>query len=101
MSARLSALRFAPRGSSGWTTPNLKFGRILTLVLGPNGSGKTPILKGLAFALGHPVELPPDIRMRCESVSLALVEGGNPLRVERRIGDGRSEEHTSELQSPM
>ncbi len=86
MSARLSALRFAPRGSSGWTTPPLSFGRILTLVLGPNGSGKTPILKGLAFALGYPVELPPDVQTRCESVELTLTESGNPVRVERKIG---------------
>ena len=87
MSARLHSLGFTPRGPSGWTTPFLEFGRIVTLVHGPNGSGKTPILKGIAFALGYPIELPPDVSRQCESVVLTISDGGNPVRIERVICD--------------
>ena len=87
MSARLHSLGFTPRGPSGWTTPFLEYGRIVTLVHGPNGSGKTPILKGIAFALGYPIELPPDVSRQCESVVLTISDGGNPVRIERVICD--------------
>src|SRR3954470_15124769 len=87
MSVRLSRLEFKPRGDAGWTTQPLVFGPVLTLLHAPNGSGKTPILKGLAFALGHPTKLPPDILDRCASVCLTLSEGANRITVERNIAD--------------
>ena len=87
MSVRLARLDFKPRGVSGWITPPLVFGAVLTILHGPNGSGKTPILKGLAFALGHPAKLPPDIVNHCESVCLTLSEGASRTTVERSIVD--------------
>jgi hypothetical protein len=45
------------------------------------------MLKGLAFALGHPVELPPDVRSHCDSVSLTLMENGDAVHVERKISE--------------
>jgi AAA domain len=85
MSCRLAEFSFSPRGKSGWELPTVQFGSVLTLITGPNGAGKTPIAKGLAFALGHPIELPPDIRTNCRSVTLALVDHEGRTQVERAI----------------
>ncbi len=88
MTMRLAGLQFISLGETrGWTTPPLSFGRILTLVLGPNGTGKTPLLKGLVFALGHPTMLPPDIRKNCRSVILSLADADGTLKIERTLDD--------------
>jgi hypothetical protein len=88
MSVQLSSLQFTPRGSSGWATLQLPFGNVFTLILGPNGSGKTPLVEGLAYTLGHPIALPPDIRAQCRSVLLSLVDGSNEIQIERNITEG-------------
>ena len=85
MSARLAELTFSPRGKSGWELPPVLFGRVLSLIMGPNGAGKTPIAKGLAYAMGHPIELPPDIRSNCRSVTLILADEDGRAQVERAI----------------
>lgn len=87
MSARLLSLQFQPRDNSGWITPVLTFGRVLTFLLGKNGSGKTPLAKGIAFALGHPVQLPPDIQTHCASVTLKLRKEDSVVQIERRLGE--------------
>lgn len=85
MSARLAELTFTPRGTSGWVLPPINFGAVLTLVMGPNGTGKSPVMKGLAYALGHPIELPPGIRQHCQSVVLTLADGGSRIKIEREL----------------
>jgi hypothetical protein len=88
MTVRLDSLRFVARDPAGLGTPELRFGNVLTLVLGNNGSGKTVILKGLAYALGHPIELPPEIRARSNSVVVGLREGDTRFLIERQIQSG-------------
>ncbi len=88
MSSPLSSIEFIPRGSNGWTSGRLDFGAGSTVLLGKNGSGKTPLLTGLAWALGHPLELPPAIVLHCRSVVLSLNGGGYPARVERNLTPG-------------
>jgi len=87
MSALLHSLTFTRRGESGWEIVPLDLGSPLTILLGPNGSGKTPILCGIAFALGHPIQLPPDIKHRCRSVRLTISDGGAATTIERLIED--------------
>ena len=91
----LTSLLFNPRGSSGWTTGRLLFGRTINLFLGPNGSGKTPAMKGIPFALGHPIEFPADIKERCCSVTLNILTGAKEYAIERQITGGFSARVTS------
>jgi hypothetical protein len=86
MSVRLESFQYLPRGVDGWTSRLLHFGDMFTTVQGPNGSGKTPILKGVMQGLGHEVELPPDVLKRCESAQVILSVDGQPVILTRRIG---------------
>ena len=61
MSVRLESFQYLPRDADGWGSRLLHFGDMFTAVQGPNGSGKTPIMKGVMQGLGHEVELPPDV----------------------------------------
>lgn len=87
MSAQLHSFTFTSRGESGWEIVPLDLGSPLTILLGPNGSGKTPILCGIAFALGHPIVLPPDIQRQCRSVKLTISDGGATTTIERLISE--------------
>jgi hypothetical protein len=86
MSVRLESFQYLPRGNDGWTSRLLHFGDMFTTVQGPNGSGKTPIMKGVMQGLGHEVELPPDILTRCESAQVTLNVDGRPVVLTRRLG---------------
>lgn len=86
MTFRLKRLEFRPR-AGGWTSGRLDFGDRFTLIHGPNGSGKTPLIKGVVFALGCPVELPPEIASRCSSVELDIEADDGIWRIERAIAD--------------
>jgi hypothetical protein len=76
MSVRLHSFQYRPRGTDGWGSRLLHFGDLFTAVQGPNGSGKTPIMKGIVQGLGHEVELPPDVLTRCEFAELTLIVEG-------------------------
>jgi chromosome segregation ATPase len=85
MTVRLESFRYVPRGLDGWGTRRLHFGELFTAVQGPNGTGKTPIMKGILQGLGHEVELPPDVVTRCEIAELTLMAGGRPIILSRRL----------------
>lgn len=86
MSVRLESFQYLPRGADGWVSRLLHFGDMFTTVQGPNGSGKTPILKGVMQGLGHELELPPDILKRCESAQVTLNVDGRLVVLTRRLG---------------
>ena len=52
MSVRLESFQYLPRGSDGWGSRLLPFGEMFTAVQGANGTGKTPIMKGVIQGLG-------------------------------------------------
>jgi hypothetical protein len=87
MSARLQSFEYLPRGADGWGSRLLHFGDMFTAVQGPNGTGKTPIMKGVLQGLGHEVELPPDVMARCEFARLALMVDGSTVTLTRKLGD--------------
>jgi hypothetical protein len=60
---------------------------MFTAVQGPNGTGKTPIIKGVLQGLGHEVELPPDVLARCEFAQTTLLVDGRVVALTRRLGD--------------
>ena len=85
MSVRLQSFQYLPATTNGLETPELPFGGLFTAVQGANGSGKTPLMKGITMALGHELELPPDIRARCDAARLRLLNDGNILTLTRKI----------------
>jgi hypothetical protein len=87
MSVRLESFRYLPRGADGWGSRLLHFGDIFTAVQGPNGTGKTPIMKGVIQGLGHEVELPPDVLARCEFAETTITIDGRAVTLTRRLGE--------------
>lgn len=86
MSIRLESFQYLPRGTDGWGSRLLHFGDMFTAVQGPNGTGKTPIMKGVAQGLGHEVELPPDVLLRCQYAEVTLTVDGRIVTLTRRLG---------------
>lgn len=86
----------------------LEFGHRTTMLFALNGSGKTPIIRALASALGFPNKFRNDILEKCKAVVLHAESGGKPLTIRRVIGatnnefyatieyDGEAAEHHSE-----
>jgi len=85
MSVRLESFQYLPRGAEGWGSRLLHFGDLFTAVQGPNGSGKTPIMKGVIQGLGHEVDLPPDVLKRCQFAEIKLMVDGRPVTLTRRL----------------
>ena len=88
MSVRLQSFQYLPRGVDGWGSGVLHFGAMFTAVQGANGTGKTPIMKGVMQGLGHELELPPDVLTRCEFAETTLLIDGRPVTFTRRLGAG-------------
>ena len=86
MSVRLESFQYLPRGADGWVSRLLHFGDMFTAVQGPNGSGKTPIMKGVMQGLGHEVELPPEVLKRCEFAQVTIRVDGRMVLLTRRLG---------------
>jgi len=105
---RLKSLQIEPLGEAGWESPTLEFGHRTTMLFALNGSGKTPIIRSLASALGFPNRFRNDILEKCKAVVLHAASEGKPLTIRRAIGatnndfyatidfDGEVTEHHSE-----
>ncbi len=90
MSFRLSSLRFTGRGETPLGSAELEFGQFLTWICGPNGSGKTPVMRGLIRALGFPAPVAPDIQHHTEGVRLAFASGKHTCRTFARSTEALS-----------
>lgn len=88
---RLKSLQIEQFGEGGWASPLLEFGHRTTMLFAPNGSGKSPLLRALASALGFPNNFRSDILEKCKAVVLRAESDGRPLTVRRTIG-GTNEE---------
>lgn len=82
---RLLTLKLQARGVNGWESPSLEFGRRLTSLFAPNGSGKTPIVQAVAFSLGFDTKFRDDIREKCEAVVLTVQHRAIELTIRRAI----------------
>jgi hypothetical protein len=85
MAVRLESFQYLPRGTNGWGSGLLHFGNLFTTVQGKNGTGKTPIMKGVMQGLGHELELPPEIRERCAFAETTLLVDGRSVTIRRKI----------------
>lgn len=61
------------------------------MLFAPNGSGKTPIIRALASALGFPNKFRNDILEKCKEVVLRAESEGEPLTIRRTIGAKNNE----------
>lgn len=105
---RLKSLQIEPQGEAGWESPFLEVGPRTTMLFAPNGSGKTPIIRALASALGFPNKFRNDILEKCKAVVLHAESESKPLTIRRVIGatniefyatidfDGEQTEHHAE-----
>ncbi len=101
-------MQFEPLSDAGWESPALEFGQRTTMLFAPNGSGKSPVIRALASALGFPNKFRSDILEKCKAVVLHAESEGKPLTIRRSIGatnndfyatidfDGEQTEHHSE-----
>ena len=105
---RLKSLKIEPLGEGGWESPLLEFGHRTTILYAANGSGKSPVIRALASALGFPNKFRNEILERCQAVVLHAESEGKPLVIRRVFGatnnefyatiefDGNGSEHNSE-----
>ena len=83
----LHSLKIEPKRPGGWESAELRFGKYITELFGPNGCGKTPVIQSIAYALGYPVRYRDDILAHCDAVTLTLRDSSGRLAVvRRRIG---------------
>jgi prefoldin subunit 5 len=61
------------------------------MLFAPNGSGKSPVIRALASALGFPNKFRNEILEKCDGVVLHAVSQGKPLTIRRTFGGTNSE----------
>lgn len=86
MTVRIEAIEFIPK-PGGWTSGRREFGTFQTFVTGENGAGKTPVMKGIAYALGHTLKLTDEVKANCASIRLTLRVDGRKVQIERSTDD--------------
>lgn len=101
-------MQVEPLGEGGWESPLLEFGQRTTMLFAANGSGKSPVVRMLASALGFPNNFRAEILEKCNAVVLHAESDGKPLTIRRAIEakngtfyatidfDGEQTEHHSE-----
>jgi phosphatidylserine decarboxylase len=82
---RLKSLKVEPLGEGGWESPLLEFGRRTTMLFAANGSGKSPVVRMLASALGFPNNFRAEILEKCSAVVLYAEVNGKPLTLRRAL----------------
>jgi len=83
---KLLELKMHSAGGCGWSSSRLVFGDKITQLYGPNGSGKTPVMQGIVYALGFPVKFRNDISEHCSLVELKVLIDNTVHTIKRAIG---------------
>lgn len=82
---RLKSLQVEPLGEGGWESPLLEFGHRTTMLFAANGSGKSPVVRMIASALGFPNNFRAEILEKCNAVVLHAEVDGKPLTIRRSL----------------
>lgn len=82
---KLVALQVHAAGPNGWGSAYHSFGDRVTEIFGENGSGKTPLVQFIVYALGYRVDFRDDVIANCESVSLEVISGERSLTFIRKV----------------
>lgn len=82
---KFKSLKFSPNHGAGWASEELVFGRAITQLYAPNGSGKTPLVQSIMFCLGLEVQFREDIVRHTSKVTLKVVIKGETLSFSRRL----------------
>lgn len=83
---KLLELQIYPSGATGWRSSRLVFGDKITQLFGPNGSGKTPVIQSIVYALGFPVTFRNDINDHCSLVELKVLFEDEIYTIKRNVG---------------
>jgi len=83
---RLLELKIHREGNNGWESSRLVFGEKITQLYGPNGSGKTPVMQSIVYALGFPIKFRDDITAHCSLVELKVLFANMTYTIKRNIG---------------
>lgn len=73
---KFKSIKIYSKGNNGLSSNDYMLGEHVTLLYGPNGSGKTPLIKSITYCLGYPELFRNDIYERC-SHSILKVEINN------------------------
>ena len=84
---KFESLQFSPSHGAGWTSEELVFGRAVTQLYAPNGSGKTPLIQSIMFCLGLEVQFREDVVRNTSKVTLKTLIKGQTLSFSRRLGE--------------
>jgi len=84
---KLLELKIHSEGAHGWESSRLIFGEKITQLYGPNGSGKTPVIQSIVYALGFPIKFRDDITAHCSLVELKVLFEHIPYTIKRNIGN--------------
>ncbi|WNN39113.1 hypothetical protein RIN61_23440 [Pseudomonas inefficax] len=85
---KFESLQFSPSHGAGWASEELVFGRAVTQLYAPNGSGKTPLIQSIMFCLGLEVQFREDVVRNTSKVTLKTLIKGQILSFSRRL-DGK------------
>ena len=82
---KLKSLQIYSNRVNGLSCEALDFAEHITHIYGPNGCGKTPVTKSIAFCLGYPAVFRNDIYERCKMASLEIEVGQYAYKIIRQF----------------
>ncbi len=84
---RLLSLFLKGRENIGLESDELVFGKGITELYGPNGSGKTPLIQSIIFCLGYPCKFREEIYRSCHYARLKFEIDGKLYISERELSN--------------
>lgn len=80
MTASLVSFQYISKGK--WQSSKIDFADEYTIISGENGAGKTPLMRGIAYALGNPVQLPEEMIVNTDAAVLEIEKDGTTYKIE-------------------